>query len=189
MSALSSATGSRLNAPEREGQAECLAWPAGTALARRSWERIGGWAVKNGGSNRISEVRDCHVGVLSLYGCDPLRQVAPEWLLGRKRRVRAGSRRIRRSGTELDFMGNDRKGAPRWPGIPRSYGRVADGTRFSRRGEWGIRRSAAISMGGNERSVKPSAQPTLVRTQHLPLPAETARCLRVRAGAGRCATA
>ena len=30
-------------------------------------------------------------------------------------------------------------------------------------------------MGGNERSVKPSAQPTLVRTQHLPLPAEIAR--------------
>jgi hypothetical protein len=30
-------------------------------------------------------------------------------------------------------------------------------------------------------SVKPSAQPTLVRTQHLPLPAETARWLRKRA--------
>jgi hypothetical protein len=29
--------------------------------------------------------------------------------------------------------------------------------------------------GGNRRAVKPSAQPTLVRTQHLPLPAETAR--------------
>jgi hypothetical protein len=26
----------------------------------------------------------------------------------------------------------------------------------------------AIPMGGDERSVKPSAQPTLVRTQHLP---------------------
>ena len=31
------------------------------------------------------------------------------------------------------------------------------------------------------RSVKPSAQPTLVRTQHLPPPAETARWLRKRA--------
>jgi hypothetical protein len=31
----------------------------------------------------------------------------------------------------------------------------------------------AIPMGGNERSVKPSAQPTLVRTQHLPPPAKT----------------
>jgi hypothetical protein len=30
-------------------------------------------------------------------------------------------------------------------------------------------------MGRNRRTVKPSAQPTLVRTQHLPLPAETAR--------------
>ena len=35
------------------------------------------------------------------------------------------------------------------------------------------------------RSVKPSAQPTLVRTQHLPLPAETARLLRILALAGR----
>jgi len=32
---------------------------------------------------------------------------------------------------------------------------------------------------------KPSAQPTLVRTQHLPLPAETARLLRILALAGR----
>ena len=30
-----------------------------------------------------------------------------------------------------------------------------------------------------ERSVKPSASPTLVRTQHLPLPAETARDLGI----------
>jgi hypothetical protein len=37
----------------------------------------------------------------------------------------------------------------------------------------------------DERSVKPSAQPTLVRTQHLPLPAETARLLRILALAGR----
>ena len=36
-----------------------------------------------------------------------------------------------------------------------------------------------------ERSVKPSAQPTLVRTQHLPLPAKTAPWLRKRGPAGR----
>ena len=49
----------------------------GTVAARRSWERIGGWFVRNGRSNRISEVWGCHVAVLSLYGCDLLRQVAP----------------------------------------------------------------------------------------------------------------
>jgi hypothetical protein len=32
-----------------------------------------------------------------------------------------------------------------------------------------------IPMVGEERSVKPSAQPTLVRTQHLPPPAQMAR--------------
>jgi hypothetical protein len=55
--------------------------------------------------------------------------------------------------------------------------------RVSRGGEWRNSRSAAIPMGRNGRSVKPSAQPTLVRTQHLPPPAETARdpgFLRVR---------
>jgi len=36
-----------------------------------------------------------------------------------------------------------------------------------------------------ERAVKPSAQPTLVRTQHLPPPAKTARWLRKRGPAGR----
>ena len=38
-----------------------------------------------------------------------------------------------------------------------------------------IRWSARLTWVEGERSVKPSAQPTLVRTQHLPLPAETAR--------------
>ena len=46
-------------------------------------------------------------------------------------------------------------------------------------------RSAAISMGAEKRSVKPSAQPTLVRTQHLPPPAKTAPWLRKRGPAGR----
>ena len=36
--------------------------------------------------------------------------------------------------------------------------------------------TAGCPSGQRERSVKPSAQPTLVRTQHLPPPAETARC-------------
>src|SRR5260370_38671295 len=37
----------------------------------------------------------------------------------------------------------------------------------------------------DESTVKPSAQPTLVRTQHLPPPAKTARSLRKRGPAGR----
>ena len=67
--ALSSANGPQLTVTLRisEGEAECLAWPAGTVPAGRSWERIGGWAVKNGGSTRISEVWGWHVRLLSLY--------------------------------------------------------------------------------------------------------------------------
>src|SRR5689334_4299338 len=36
-----------------------------------------------------------------------------------------------------------------------------------------LRHTAGCPSGQRERSVKPSAQPTLVRTQHLPLPAKT----------------
>jgi hypothetical protein len=43
----------------------------------------------------------------------------------------------------------------------------------------------AMWRGAEERSVKPSAQPTLVRTQHLPPPAKTARWLRKRGPVGR----
>jgi hypothetical protein len=43
-----------------------------------------------------------------------------------------------------------------------------------------IRWSAAYDSVEGERSVKPSAQPTLVRTQHLPPPAKTAPWLRKR---------
>ena len=46
-------------------------------------------------------------------------------------------------------------------------------------------RSGAMWSCRQERTVKPSAQPTLVRTQHLPLPAETALWLRKRDPAGR----
>ena len=79
---VSSAVVGERAAPQRSGAARVKpsAWRdrQGTVAARRSWERIGGWFVRNGRSNRISEVWDCHVTVLSLYGCDPLRQVAPE---------------------------------------------------------------------------------------------------------------
>ena len=46
-------------------------------------------------------------------------------------------------------------------------------------------RSEAIWRCRQERTVKPSAQPTLVRTQHLPPPAKTAHGLRKRGPAGR----
>jgi hypothetical protein len=48
-----------------------------------------------------------------------------------------------------------------------------------------LRHTAGCPSGQRERSVKPSAQPTLVRTQHLPPPAKTARWLRKRDPAGR----
>src|SRR5690349_4766196 len=44
---------------------------------------------------------------------------------------------------------------------------------------------AGCPSGQRERSVKPSAQPTLVRTQHLPPPAKTPRLLQILALAGR----
>ena len=85
-------------------------------------------------------------------------------------------------------------------GIPPSpvRGCTHDGSRGSPRpGTYGVRcrRGAAdlvafvqvmaMWRGTEERSVKPSAQPTLVRTQHLPPPAKTARSLRKRGPAGR----
>src|SRR5439155_24330693 len=45
--------------------------------------------------------------------------------------------------------------------------------------------TAGCPSGQRERSVKPSAQPTLVRTQHLPPPAKTAPWLRKHGPAGR----
>src|SRR5450755_62694 len=47
------------------------------------------------------------------------------------------------------------------------------------------RRQAGCPSGQRERSVKPSAKPTLVRTQHLPPPAETALGLGIPGLAGR----
>ena len=48
-----------------------------------------------------------------------------------------------------------------------------------------LRSSGTTRWCREQRSVKPSAQPTLVRTQHLPPPAKTARSLRKRGPAGR----
>src|SRR5271166_7045946 len=48
-----------------------------------------------------------------------------------------------------------------------------------------LRSSGTTRWFREQRSVKPSAQPTLVRTQHLPPPAKTARSLRKRGPAGR----
>ena len=48
-----------------------------------------------------------------------------------------------------------------------------------------IRWSTRLTRVEGERSVKPSAQPTLVRTQHLPPPAKTPPWLRILALAGR----
>ena len=45
--------------------------------------------------------------------------------------------------------------------------------------------TAGCPSGQRERSVKPSAKPTMVRTHHLPPPAKTVRTLRKRGPAGR----
>jgi hypothetical protein len=64
----------------------------------------------------------------------------------------------------------------------RSYqhGHIADRVGYSRAGRGSLTRSLAIPMGWAKRSVKPSAQPTLVRTQHLPPPVKTAPDQRAR---------
>jgi hypothetical protein len=75
-------------------------------------------------------------------------------------------------------------GALTWA-IRNSRTRGGQNVGFTRR-EWRNGRSVAIPMGGDGRSVKPSAQPTLVRTQHLPPPAEIARELGFPGLAGCC---
>jgi hypothetical protein len=65
--ALSSANRSRLNAPEQRG-VKPSAWRDRQEPCRRVGLGEDSWlGVKNGGSNRISEVWDYHVCVLSLY--------------------------------------------------------------------------------------------------------------------------
>src|SRR6266571_7492026 len=74
------------------------------------------------------------------------------------------------------------QGAWRVSRIPRTV-RSRHGLSFSE--PPALRHTAGCPSGQRERSVKPSAQPTLVRTQHLPPPAKTASGLRKRGPAGR----
>jgi hypothetical protein len=69
----------------------------------------------------------------------------------------------------------------------RHWDRLGGGTgcRVARSAVW--RHPKRTDTPDNERPVKPSAQPTLVRTQHLPLPAETARGLGILGLTGRLA--
>ena len=97
----------------------------------------------------------------------PLRQATPERLPDRNRRRGLGV-------GGLDTVGLSWTS---WDMIERCVALTRDSvelrTRGGRnavftRGERGIRRSAAIPIGRDRLTVKPSAQPTLVRTQHLP---------------------
>src|SRR5215472_7897229 len=74
--------------------------------------------------------------------------------------ARAASRQHRRSRTALDIpdLATDQKAAPR------GVGEHADSYRLHAR----HRRSQGASQTPRRWSAKPSAQPTLVRTQHLP---------------------
>jgi len=65
------------------------------------------------------------------------------------------------------------------------HGHMADSVVAANLAWWCLRSSEAIWRCREERTVKPSAQPTLVRTQHLPPPAKTAPGLRKRGPAGR----
>jgi hypothetical protein len=62
----------------------------------------------------------------------------------------------------------------------RGHGHIADIVGAVNAERQRLCRSAAIWCGWVRSTVKPSAQPTLVRTQHLPPPAKTARSLRKR---------
>ncbi len=68
---------------------------------------------------------------------------------------------------------------------PCAHGHMADGVGHEDCHHPHIRSSEPICLCQGKRSVKPSAQPTLVRTQHLPPPGKTARSLRKRGPAGR----
>jgi hypothetical protein len=69
----------------------------------------------------------------------------------------------------------------------RAHGHMTDRTGYSYDRHGSFACSAAILVGRAKRSVKPSAQPTQVRTLHLPLPAQTARGLGISGLAGRLA--
>jgi hypothetical protein len=87
-----------------------------------------------------------------------------------------GNRKCGRSATPLPSRPSvARRSLVRGFVEPGALGRVADGGGPGARLTAHIRWSAACGSCEGERSVKPSAQPTLVRTQHLPPPAKTAR--------------
>ena len=65
------------------------------------------------------------------------------------------------------------------------HGHMADSVAAADAIKGHLRSSGTTRWFREQRSVKPSAQPTLVRTQHLPPPAKTARTLRKRGPAGR----
>jgi hypothetical protein len=67
----------------------------------------------------------------------------------------------------------------------RRHGHIADSVAAANLTWWCLRRSGAVWRCRKESTVKPSAQPTLVRTQHLPPPGKMARSLRKRGPAGR----
>ena len=64
---------------------------------------------------------------------------------------------------------------------PGAHGRIADAAARDRASQRISAGQPCVAQIEGERSVKPSAQPTLVRTQHLPPPVETAPWLRKRA--------
>ena len=66
-----------------------------------------------------------------------------------------------------------------------AHGHMADRVSHEDRCHPHIGRSEDVYLCPGKRFVKPSAQPTLVRTQHLPPPAKTTRSLRKRGPAGR----
>jgi len=95
---------------------------------------------------------------------------------GRQSGERAGSRLARTLSVPVRGFTRPARGA---------HGRMTD--RTGREGQYQLesRRSGGIWPLRVKRSVKPSAQPTLVRTQDLPPPAKTAPGLRKRDPAGR----
>jgi hypothetical protein len=64
------------------------------------------------------------------------------------------------------------------------HGHMADSVAAADAIKGHLRSSGTTRWFREQRSVKPSAQPTLVRTQHLPPPAETARWLRILVAGG-----
>jgi hypothetical protein len=68
---------------------------------------------------------------------------------------------------------------------PRAHGHMADRQDHKAGGQPDWRMSGDVCINQDNQSVKPSAQPTQVRTLHLPLPAETVPGLRLSRPAGR----